>query len=82
VTPGTAARRVPLARPATAWLLGGVLLALAVAAVPLSGLAHQGLNSSGGSVPVWISAAYGVVGVIVAWHKPGNPLGWLWPAGR
>jgi hypothetical protein len=77
VTPGTATRRVPLARPATAWLLGGLLLALAIASVPLSRLAHQSLNSSGGSVPVWISAAYGVVGVIVASRKPGNPLGWI-----
>jgi len=39
VTPDTAARRGPLGRPATAWLLGGLLLALAIAAVPLSRLA-------------------------------------------
>ena len=43
-------------------MVGGLLLALAIAAVPLSRLAHQGLNASGGSVPVWISAAFGVVG--------------------
>ena len=78
--PGPVARRVPLAGPATAWLLGGLLLALAVAAVPMSRLAHQSLNSSSGSVPVWISAAYGVVGVIVASRKPGNPLGWIFLA--
>ncbi len=77
MTPDTAPRRFPLTRPATAWLLGGTLLALVIAAVPLSRLAHQSLNASGGSVPVWISAAYGAVGLIVAWRKPGNPLGWV-----
>jgi hypothetical protein len=76
VTPVTAARRVRIARPGTAGLLGGMLLALAIAAIPLSRLAHQSLDASGGSVPVWISAAYGVVGVLIAWRKPGNPLGW------
>ena len=77
----TAPRRFPLASPATAGVLAGVLLALAVAAVPLSRLAHQSLNASNGSIPVWISAAYGAVGLIVAWRKPGNPLGWVFLLG-
>jgi hypothetical protein len=81
VTGETARGRVPLARPATVWLLGGALLALAIAAVPLSRLAHQSLNASNGSVPVWISAAYGAVGAVVAWRKPGNPLGWAFLLG-
>jgi hypothetical protein len=59
VTPATAPGRFRLAWPATAVLLGGLLLALAIAAVPLSRLAHQSLNASNGSVPVWISAIYG-----------------------
>jgi hypothetical protein len=80
VTGETGARRFPLARAATAGLLAGLLLALAVAAVPLSRLAHQSINSSGGSVPVWIAAAYGAVGLVVAWRKPGNPLGWVFLA--
>jgi hypothetical protein len=80
VTGETGARRFPLARPPTAGLLGGLLLVLAIAAVPLSRLAHQGLNASGGSVPVWAAAAYGAVGLIVAWRKPGNPLGWIFLA--
>jgi FtsH-binding integral membrane protein len=75
VTQQAANRRFRLARPATAGLLGGLLLALAVAAVPLSRLAHQSFNSSSGSVPVWIAAAYGAVGVIIARRKPNNALG-------
>jgi hypothetical protein len=81
VTLETTPRSFPLARPATAGLLGTVLVALVIAAVPLSRLAHQGLNSYGGSVPVWIDAAYGAVGLIVAWRKPGNPLGWIFLLG-
>jgi hypothetical protein len=77
MTGRAALRRARIARPATAGTLGGLLLALVIAAVPLSRLAHQSLSSSGGSIPVWISAAYGAVGVIVAWRKPGNPLGWV-----
>ena len=80
VTGETAHRRIALARPATAGLLGAALLALAIAAVPLSRLAHQSVNSAGGSVPVWVSAAYGAVGLIVAWRRPGNPLGWIFLA--
>jgi hypothetical protein len=76
VTQQAADRRLRLATPASAGVLGGLLLALAFAAVPLSRLAHQSLNASTGSVPVWITAVYGGVGLVVAWRKPGNPLGW------
>ena len=44
-------------------VIGGVLLALFAAAVPLSGLAHQNLNAGGGSVPVWVSAAFAAAGL-------------------
>jgi hypothetical protein len=80
VTQQAADRRLRLVTPATAGVLGGLLLALAFAAVPLSRLAHQSLNSAGGSVPVWIAAVYGAVGLIIAWRKPGNPLGWVFLA--
>jgi signal transduction histidine kinase len=63
--------------PAAALVLGGVALALMIADVPLAGLAHQSLNASGGSLPVWVSASFAVVGFVVAWRKPGNPLGWI-----
>jgi hypothetical protein len=76
-----AARRFRLASPRTAvWVLGGLLVALAAAAVPLSRLAHQSLNAGSGGVPVWISAAYGVLGLVVAWRRPGNSLGWIFIA--
>jgi hypothetical protein len=58
-------------------VVGGVLLALFAAAVPLSGLAHQNLNAGGGSVPVWVSAAFAAAGWVLAFRRPANPLGWI-----
>ncbi len=77
--PGTdvAGRRFWLASPATALVIGGLVLALAIAAVPLASLARQSLNASGGSLPIWITVPFGAVGFVVAWRKPGNPLGWI-----
>ncbi|MDX6395603.1 MAG: hypothetical protein QOJ73_6666 [Streptosporangiaceae bacterium] len=77
VTTAGGARRLHLAPPVTAAVLGGLVLALVIADVPLAGLAHQSLDASGGSSPLWISAGFGVVGFVVAWRKPGNPLGWV-----
>ncbi len=71
------ARRLRLASPATAAIAGGLVLALAVLDVPLARLAHQSLNSSGGSSPFWFSAALGVVGFVVASRSSRNPLGWI-----
>ena len=71
------ARRFRVASPAAVLVLGGVVLALTIAAVPLAGLAHQGLDASGGSLPVWVSAPFAVVGSVLAWRKPGNALGWI-----
>jgi len=57
--------------------VSGLLVALFAAAVPLAGLAHQTLNASGGSLPVWVSAAFAAVGLVLAWRRPANPLGWI-----
>ena len=57
--------------------IGVVLLALFAAAVPLSGLARQNLNAGGGSVPVWVSAAFAAAGWVLAFRRPANPLGWI-----
>jgi hypothetical protein len=77
VTAGTGRRRLPAASPGTALVLGGLVLASVVAGVPLAGLAHQSLNADDGSVPVWVSAGFGVLGFVVAWRRPRNPLGWV-----
>ena len=58
-------------------VLGGLVLALMIAEPPLAILARQSVNASGGSVPVWFSAAFGVVGFVVARRRPRNPLGWI-----
>ncbi len=72
-----AGRRFRLASPATALVIGGLVLALAIAAVPLAGLARQSLNASGGSLPIWITVPLAAAGFVVAWRKSGNPLGWI-----
>jgi hypothetical protein len=74
--PGRPARRLRLASPATALVLGAVAVALVAAEWPFAGLAHLDVNSSTGGTQWWTFAAFGVVGFVVAWRKPGNPLGW------
>lgn len=41
----------------------------------LSSANHQSVIAHLGEVVVWV--AFGLVGVIVAWHQPRNPMGWL-----
>jgi hypothetical protein len=72
---------IRLTSRAACLVIGGVLLALFAAAVPLSGLAHQNLNAGGGSVPVWVSAAFAAVGWVLAFRRPANPLGWIMLSG-
>jgi hypothetical protein len=68
-------RRVRLASPAMAIVLGGVVLALLAVTVPLGVLDHSPVSSGGGSLV--LAPVFGVLGFVVAWRKPGNPLGWL-----
>jgi hypothetical protein len=68
----TGERRGHLASPAAALLLAAVWLALLIAAVPLA-LTSAG-TGFGGVVPL---IAFGVIGLVVAWHQPRNPVGWL-----
>jgi len=75
VTTDLKARRFRLASPATALLLGGLVLALVAALVPLGILARQGGGAGGGSLV--LGPVFGVVGFVVAWRRPRNPLGWL-----
>jgi hypothetical protein len=74
--PGRPARRLRLASPATALVLGCVTLALVAAEWPFAGLAHLGVNGSTGAPQWWTFTPFGVVGFVVAWRKPRNPLGW------
>jgi hypothetical protein len=64
-----------LASPATALLLGGLVLALVAALVPLGILARQSIGSGGDTFV--LGPVFGVVGFVVAWRRPRNPLGWL-----
>ncbi len=72
VTPRDAGRRLRLGSPAAV-----LVLVLAVAAVPLARLAHMSLNANTGSSPVWATIPIAVVGFVLAWRKPANPLGWI-----
>ena len=74
------ARRLGLASPAVVLVLGGLLLVLIAVDAPLARLAHQSMNASGGSSPVWSTGALGVVGFVLAWRRPRNPLGWMFLA--
>jgi hypothetical protein len=73
-----AARRWRLVSPATALVVGGLVLALMVIEFPLAGLARQNvLLAHGGSAPVTASMPFWVIGLVLAWRKPDNPIGWL-----
>jgi hypothetical protein len=67
-------RRVRLASPATALVVGVLLLLIVALAGVISAASGQPL--SGGAVTL-LYLAFAVVGVVVAWHQPGNPIGWL-----
>ena len=74
--PGRPARRLRLASPATALVVGCLTLALIAIEWPFAGLAHLGVNASNGGPQWWTFTPLGVVGFVVAWRKPRNPLGW------
>jgi hypothetical protein len=67
--------RVRLASPAMAIALVGVVLALLAVTIPLGVMDHSPVSSGGGSLV--LAPVFGVLGFVVAWRKPGNPLGWL-----
>jgi hypothetical protein len=57
-------------------VLASLILGLAVAAAVLGGLAHD-LTISNFAAPAIGISIYIVVGVVVARHQPGNPVGWI-----
>jgi hypothetical protein len=68
-------RQSRLATPRTALALGALIVVLLVCLAVVSLVAHQFKLSGLGLVALFLS--FGVVGVIVAWHQPRNPMGWL-----
>jgi hypothetical protein len=76
VTGEVSSRRFVLLSPASASVLGAVVLVLVAASVPLAGLVRQLTVpiEAASVIPVLASAA---VGVVVARHQPRNPVGWL-----
>jgi hypothetical protein len=68
-------RRLRLATPGAALAVGVVIMAMLVCLLVLSSAGHQFKLSGAGLVALFLS--FGVVGVIVAWHQPRNPMGWV-----
>jgi hypothetical protein len=75
VTGALADRPFRLASPATALVLGAVVLVLLAVTFPLGVLDHSPVSSGSGSLI--LAPAFGMVGFAVAWRRPDNPLGWL-----
>jgi hypothetical protein len=69
--------RARLAAPVTAITLFGLALALGVASLPLAGLARQTTGRGSDVAEALLTLALAGVGLLVAWHQPRNPIGWL-----
>lgn len=71
-----AGRHLVAVSPGTAVSLGVAVLALRIAEFPLAGLAHQSVSQSNGSLPLWYSAPFGVLGFVLAWRNRRQQLKW------
>jgi hypothetical protein len=63
-------------RPATAWVLAVLVLMLGAALVPLALTAGQNPLVTAGP-QIAIAVPFAAVGLVVARHRPANPIGWL-----
>ena len=71
-----ARRRFRVTPSALAWALGGLILLLTAAAVPLAAPVHQlALNNVGTEAATVLG--YGLAGVVIARRQPRNPIGWI-----
>ena len=59
-----------------AWALAALMLLLVAACIPLSLAVRQNPLASG-AAQVVTAVAFAVVGLVVALHRPRNPIGWL-----
>jgi hypothetical protein len=68
--------RLRLVRPGAALAVGALIVAMLASSGLIVSASHQQFKLSGlGQVAVFL--AFAVVGVVVAWHQPRNPLGWV-----
>lgn len=64
-----------IARPGTALAVGILIVTMLASVAVIGSAAHQFRLSSLGLVGLYLS--FGLVGVVVAWHQPPNPMGWV-----
>ena len=74
------ARRVWPASRLAAIALAALAVLLLAATLPLYVLTRQNLVENGGQAIV-IFATFVTVGLLIAWHRPGNAIGWIILAG-
>jgi hypothetical protein len=72
---GAPRRRFRFATPGAALALGGFIAVMLAGSAVISSVSHQFRLSNLGQVALFLSFA--VVGVVVAWHQPRNPMGWV-----
>jgi hypothetical protein len=75
MTDQAAGRRPRVLRPATALAVGVLTVAMLAVAAVIAAAAHKSDPANLGEVALWFS--FGIVGVVVAWHQPRNPMGWV-----
>ena len=60
-----------------AWIVGGAALALSVSALLLVELNGGNVGSAYATVPVIWGISFSAVGVVIAFRRPENPIGWI-----
>jgi len=65
-----------LASRLTAIVLVVLAVLISAAGLALYALTHQNLAENGGQIIV-IFVSFVTVGLVLAWHRPGNPIGWI-----
>jgi hypothetical protein len=72
---GAAVRHPRVATPGAALAAGILNVVMVMSAAVISSISHQFELSDLGKAALYLSFA--VVGLIVAWHQPRNPMGWV-----